>query len=442
MNDKEKNFRNSYKVEKIDIPMDNGEEKNKNKPQKEYKNTWKNVENKIEEYKKIAKKARLFTGENNSFIEAETVTKLEKAIENLEKADREYSEIERKLEEAKKTIKPSEEWKLQGLYEERLLKRNKLEITSEKSQEIFENYKSEVERKEPEIPRFVNRNYNAQHLRNTETPKKTLKKADAEKQSNKHYKTSKSKRERAKRIAKKFATIGTILSLIAGGTVWATNEIGKVMDKPVNIQTAKEKLGKTPEQMGISEETEEKILELNEKIQVDSSQLSMKDVKQMAIENYQVSQEVVEEKFSNLLNVNEEDITFDAKIDIRDNSRRAYAYIGDNETYKYDNFTFTFNNTMPEEVGTYIINLKQNRQLLNDLDYDNCDKEDAIEEIKKSIDSASRLAGGQDLYLKDGKIKVNTTRNSDIEKQNRNDEKDINSSQIYTNKTVQTENER
>lgn len=445
MNVEKEKFKNSLKVIqgglgerknlRIDFPLDNIKEEKK---EEKYKNTWEKAQNEIDRYKKLVKKARSFTGKDKSFAKDETVTKLEKAIEDLKKADVEYSEIERKIEEAKKTIEPSEEWKLQELYEEQLLKRSKLTITSEKFQEIFETYKSEVEREQAYSIRLPLESHikNSELTKNTVTPKKTLKKADAEKQNNKKYNIPKSKHERAKRIAKKFGTIAAILSVIAGGIALVTYEINKVNDKPINIQTA-EKLGKTPEQMGISEETAKKILNLNKNIQKDPSQMSMTEVKQMATKNYQLSQEVLEEKLSDLFKVKEDDIKFDTDIDIRGNSKIAYAYVGD-KRYKYDNFIFA-NNTMPEEVGTYIFNLEQNRELLNDLDYGNCNKEDAIEQIKESVDSASRLAGGEDLYLEDENIKVNTTRNSDIEKQNQNYEKHKNSSQVNTTESIQTE---
>ena len=445
MNNKKEDFKNSLKVIpgglerrkeiKIDIPLDEKKEKEK------YKNTWEKAQKEIERYKELVKKARSYTGKDNSFAKDETITKLEKAIEDLKKADIEYSEIERKIEEAKKTIDPSEEWKLQELYEEELLKESKLAITSENFEKIFENYKSEVEREKAysiRIPLDPQKPYNEQHSKNTVTSKKILKKADVKKQNNKKYNIPKRKHKKAKRIAKKIATIGAVMSLVAGGTIVVANEIRQVIDKPINIQTAEE-FGKTPEQMGISEETADKILELNEKLQMDHSQISMNDVKQMAIDNYQVSQEVLEEKFSDLLKVEEEDIKFDTQTEKTDNSKKAYAYVGD-KTYKYDNFIISFDNNMPKEVGTYIINLEQNRQLLNDLDYGNCNKEDAIKKIEKSIDNASRLAGGQDFYLEGEKINVNTTRNSDLEKQN--DEKDKNSSAVNTKENLETDNER
>ncbi len=61
------------------------------------------------------------------------------------------------------------------------------------------------------------------------------------------------------------------------------------------MQVAQEE-GKTIEQMGISEETAQKLFELNDEIKADFSQISMGEVMKMAKDNYQVSYEVLQEK--------------------------------------------------------------------------------------------------------------------------------------------------
>ena len=60
------------------------------------------------------------------------------------------------------------------------------------------------------------------------------------------------------------------------------------------MQVAQEE-GKTIEQMGISEETAQKLFELNDEIKADFSQISMGEVMKMAKDNYQVSYEVLQD---------------------------------------------------------------------------------------------------------------------------------------------------
>lgn len=140
---------------------------------------------------------------------------------------------------------------------------------------------------------------------------------------------------------------------------------------------------------------------------------------EIAKDNYQVSYEVLQEKLSDPLKANEEDITFDIRQNERPDDKTYYIKLKVNqERYKYDNFPGAgFNNTMPREIADYMEVIKGNQDLLKELDEGKCTKEEAINKIEDSIDNASRLVGGQDFYLVNGKIEVDVTRNSDIKRQ-------------------------
>ena len=96
------------------------------------------------------------------------------------------------------------------------------------------------------------------------------------------------------------------------------------------------------------------------------------------------------------------------------NERSAYINIGDSMKYTYTNF---IDDTMQSEIGEYIFNIEENRDLLNELSNKSCTNEEALEKIEEFVDEESRLAGGYDLYVENDKIKANITRNSDIKKQ-------------------------
>ncbi len=72
-----------------------------------------------------------------------------------------------------------------------------------------------------------------------------------------------------------------MLTLTAGVATYAYSEINRHIDKPIDMQVAQEE-GKTIEQMGISEETAQKLFELNDEIKADFSQISMGEVMKMA----------------------------------------------------------------------------------------------------------------------------------------------------------------
>ena len=208
------------------------------------------------------------------------------------------------------------------------------------------------------------------------------------------------------------------------------------------MQVAQEE-GKTIEQMGISEETAQKLFELNDEIKADFSQISMGEVMKMAKVNYQVSYEVLQEKLSDPLKTNEEDITFDIQQNDGPNDKTYYIKLKENqEKYKYDNFLgLGFNSNMPKEIADYIEVIKENQDILKELDEGTCTKEEAINKIEDSIDNTSRLVGGQDFYLVDGKIEVDVTRNSDIKKQREQKQNQIQESKNVSTKDL-TDEER
>ena len=160
-----------------------------------------------------------------------------------------------------------------------------------------------------------------------------------------------------------------MLTLTAGVATYAYSEINRHIDKPIDMQVAQEE-GKTIEQMGISEETAQKLFELNDEIKADFSQISMGEVMKMAKDNYQVSYEVLQEKLSDPLKTNEEDITFDIQQNDGPNDKTYYIKLkGNQEKYKYNNFLdLGFNSNMPKEIADYIEVIKENQDLLKELD--------------------------------------------------------------------------
>lgn len=163
----------------------------------------------------------------------------------------------------------------------------------------------------------------------------------------------------------------------------------------------------------------------------------------MAKDNYQVSYEVLQEKLSDPLKTNEEDITFDIQQNDGPNDKTYYIKLKENqEKYRYDNFLdLGFNSNMPKEIADYIEVIKENQDLLKKLDEGKCTKEEAINKIGGSIDNISRLVGGQDFYLVDGKIEVDVTRNSDIKKQREQKQNQIQESKNVSTKDL-TDEER
>ena len=163
----------------------------------------------------------------------------------------------------------------------------------------------------------------------------------------------------------------------------------------------------------------------------------------MAKDNYQVSYEVLQEKLSDPLKTNEEDITFDIQQNDGPNDKTYYIKLKENqEKYRYDNFLdLGFNSNMPKEIADYIEVIKENQDLLKELDEGKCTKEEAINKIEGSIDNTSRLVGGQDFYLVDGKIEVDVTRNSDIKKQREQKQNQIQESKNVSTKDL-TDEER
>ena len=96
---------------------------------------------------------------------------------------------------------------------------------------------------------------------------------------------------------------------------------------------------------------------------------------------------------------------------------------------------------MPKEIADYIEVIKENQDLLKKLDEGKWTKEEAINKIGGSIDNISRLVGGQDFYLVDGKIEVDVTRNSDIKKQREQKQNQIQESKNVSTKDL-TDEER
>ena len=139
-------------------------------------------------------------------------------------------------------------------------------------------------------------------------------------------------------------------------------------------------------------------------------------------------------KLSDPLKTNEEDITFDIQQNDGPNDKTYYIKLKENqEKYKYDNFLgLGFNSNMPKEIADYIEVIKENQDLLKELDEGTCTKEEAINKIEDSIDNTSRLVGGQDFYLVDGKIEVDVTRNSDIKKQREQKQNQIQETKMGT----------
>ena len=124
-------------------------------------------------------------------------------------------------------------------------------------------------------------------------------------------------------------------------------------------------------------------------------------------------------------------------------SMNNYIKLKENqEKYRYDNFLdLGFNSNMPKEIADYIEVIKENQDLLKKLDEGKCTKEEAINKIGGSIDNISRLVGGQDFYLVDGKIEVDVTRNSDIKKQREQKQNQIQESKNVSTKDL-TDEER
>ncbi len=389
----------------IDIPLED------KKKEKKEKDTFESLEDTLARYKEVVKEGSLKLGKYNSFVDDEIVEQLEAAVEKFKKADEETKKIEEKIENAKKEINSNAEYKLEKLYSAQLLAKMNLKNAGKEFEEILKIYKNQVQansvkilsREDPlAVPEFVNQHNN----------KQSIAKPKIEKKHNQKYTSPKKEKKKMKRL-KKVATIGSAIVLVLGGIEVGQYIINKNKDKPINIQTAQES-GKTLEQMGISDKTAKTILELNKKVQQDPSEMTRKEINKMAIDNYQISQDLLREKLSNVLKVDKDDIEVGTtKRDTR-NERSAYINIGDSMKYTYTNF---IDDTMQSEIGEYIFNIEENRDLLNELSNKSCTNEEALEKIEEFVDEESRLAGGYDLYVENDKIKANITRNSDIKKQ-------------------------
>lgn len=417
MNDEKEKFKASLKViqggngknTSIDIPL----EANKGK-------------NELEEEKKLLKIAYRYNGRSDSFVNAETVRMLRESSEKFKKSYEAYLIAKDNLKKAKMEISPKEEYKIHPLYEEEEFSKMRFELDAKKFQKILESYNKQVNENKPlDMPRFVNEGKGY-----LQEPTKTEIKAPKKGEQHTSYKVQEKKHKKLKKIA----TITGVLTLTAGAAIYAYSEINRYIDKPIDMQVAQEE-GKTIEQMGISEETAQKLFELNDEIKTDSSQISMGEVMEIAKDNYQVSYDVLQEKLSDPLKANEEDIIIDIQQNDGPNDKTYYIKLkGNQEKYKYDNFPGAgFNNTMPREIADYMEVIKGNQDLLKELDEGNCTKEKALSKIEDSIDNTSRLVGGQDFYLVDGKIEVDVTRNSDIKKQ-----KEQKQNQVQESKNVST----
>ena len=330
---------------------------------------------------------------------------MREASEKFKKSYEAYLIAKNNLKKAKMEISPKEEYKIHPLYEEEEFSKVRFELDAERFQKILESYNKQVNENKPlDMPRFVNEGQ--KHLLESTEPEIKAPRKGAQ---HKNYKVKKKKHEKLKKIAKRVAAITGVLTLTAGVATYAYSEINRHIDKPIDMQVAQEE-GKTIEQMGISEETAQKLFELNDEIKADFSQISMGEVMKMAKDNYQVSYEVLQEKLSDPLKTNEEDITFDIQQNDGPNDKTYYIKLkGNQEKYKYNNFLdLGFNSNMPKEIADYIEVIKENQDLLKELDEGKCTKEEAINKIGGSIDNTSRLVGGQDFYLVDGKTKPNT----------------------------------
>lgn len=429
MNDEKEKFRASLKViqggngknTSIDIPLEDNKEKDE-----------------LEKEKKLLKIAYRYNGRCDSFVDVETVRRLREASEKFKKSYEAYLIAKNNLKKAKMEISPKEEYKIHPLYEEEEFSKVRFELDAERFQKILESYNKQVNENKPlDMPRFVNEG--KKHLRESTEPEIKAPRKGAQ---HKNYKVQKKKHEKLKKIAKRVAAITGVLTLTAGVATYTYSEINRHIDKPIDMQVAQEE-GKTIEQMGISEETAQKLFELNDEIKADFSQISMGEVMKMAKDNYQVSYEVLQEKLSNPLKTNEEDITFDIQQNDGPNDKTYYIKLkGNQEKYKYNNFLdLGFNSNMPKEIADYIEVIKENQDLLKELDEGKCTKEEAINKIGGSIDNTSRLVGGQDFYLVDGKIEVDVTRNSDIKKQREQKQNQIQESKNVSTKDL-TDEER
>lgn len=417
MNDEEEKFRASLKViqggngknTSIDIPLEDNKEKDE-----------------LEKEKKLLKIAYRYSGRSDSFVDAETVRMFREASEKLKGSYEAYLIAKNNLKKAKMEIIPKEEYKIHSLYEEEGLSKARFESDAERFQKILKSYNKQV-------------NESKVHLRESTEPEIKAPRKGAQ---HKNYKVQKKQHEKLKKIAKRVAAITGVLTLTAGVATYAYSEISRHIDKPIDMQVA-QKEGKTIEQMGISEETAQKLFELNDEIKTDSFQISMGEVMEIAKDNYQVSYDVLQEKLSNPLQANEEDIIIDIQQNDGPNDKTYYIKLkGSQEKYKYDNFPGAgFNNTMPREIADYMEVIKGNQDLLKELDEGNCTKEKALSKIEDSIDNTSRLVGGQDFYLVDGKIEVYVTRNSDIKKQREQKQNQIQESKNVSTKDL-TDEER
>lgn len=410
----------------IDIPLED------KKKEKKEKDTFESLEDTLARYKEVVKEGSLKLGKYNSFVDDEIVEQLEAAVEKFKKADEETKKIEEKIENAKKEINSNVEYKLEKLYSAQLLAKINLKSAGKEFEEIFKSYKSQVQANSIKIlsredslavPEFVNQHNN----------KQSIAKPKIEEKHNQKYTSPKKEKKKMKRL-KKAATIGSAIVLVLGGIKVGQYIINKNNDKPINIQTAQES-GKTLEQMGISDKTAKTILELNKKVQQDPSEMTRKEINKIAIDNYQISQDLLQEKLSNVLKVNKDDIEFGTtKRDTR-NERSAYINIGDSMKYTYTNF---IGDTMQSEIGEYIFDIEENGDLLNELSNESYTNEEALEKIEEFVDEESRLAGGYDLYVENDKIKANITRNSDIKKQKEQNRKQK-STQVNTKDLTEEE---
>lgn len=365
---------------------------------------------KIELEKKLLKIAYRYNGRDDMFVSEETVKEIREASEEFKEAYEKYLMVISNLKKARMEISPKEEYKIHHLYEEEELRKARFEVKAKKFHKILESYNRQVDKNRPlDISRYVNSG--EIYL---QEPTKTEIKAPKKGKQHTSYKVQKRKHKQLRKLAKRVATIASVLTLAAGVASYVYSDV----DKPIDMQVAQEE-GKTIEQMGISEETAQKLFELNDEIKTDSSQISMEEVIGIAKDNYQLSYEVLQEKLSAPLKVNEEDITFDIRQNEGPGDKTYFIRLKvDQEKYKYDTFPgMGFNNTMPREIMDYMEVIEGNQDLLKELDEGNCTKEKAISKIEDSIDSTSRLVGGQDFYLLNGKIEVTVTRNSDIKKQ-------------------------
>lgn len=209
------------------------------------------------------------------------------------------------------------------------------------------------------------------------------------------------------------------LILTAGALAFGSYGAKKFYDynlKPVTIEEAL-KGGKTLEELGLEQDN---IDELNNiKLQLLSQEdLSRKDIQKLGqrIENFEL--EIIKDKLKNSLNISEE-LRVEPKTDTSDTI--IYKFNNNGEIIE----GLVEGKDYDIEIGDFIESIANLQTANNGYDNKINNRDEILQKLDKSLDLTERFASSEIIKNEKGKIKLNRTTRSDLEKIKENESKKV-----------------